>query len=605
MMAPSASRTEWEAHRSSIEDLYSHQEKSLCQVMKVMEQLHGFSATKKMYKKQIRAWGLGKNVRTHEMKAMIRIEERRRKEGKATHFFLRRKPVNPSKIRRFANRYKLADSEGTADLEPQVATPPEVTYSTPEPSGLTDSMSYAGADDEAGFSSDINEPDVVSPRSFEDSPSIEPMVPSPPQKQSWSSSVGAEWSLDKHHHVEVPASSNFPEEDHSFPYSLPISTQGEETLPIPWIASAEEFYHNSYNYPHYNETFSFNSSSMQQVEFGRGPHVPYFSDDGEIQQPTSEPIANPQSNNFALCATSSSGHGVRFLLDHTPLHDAVINNNVDLVEMMLQGGVNPNSAARGGMTPLHYAAFQRNVELIKVFLLHGANLNAMTDQNRSVLFFSVRSQNDLGSDDMLAYASNTNVGYGNHSDDATRKTITALFDSPAGWKFLLKGINIADKNGVTPLMAAAEGGFKSVVTMFLKRGAHPGTKDCAGHTALKYAASINRRDLVRLLLEADPDVEDRHIDHLLKLANRNFHTRPCTETLQWSCGEHDFNSVLIAEEIARFSWEKGLLDGLLEMAHRRRKTIALELLMAAKRKLYGEEGPAGSVSVETGDRVHS
>jgi len=60
-----------------------------------------------MYKRQILAWDLGKNIKKHEMIAMLRIEERRRKENKETGFLFRGKVVDRAKLRRFTTRYKL------------------------------------------------------------------------------------------------------------------------------------------------------------------------------------------------------------------------------------------------------------------------------------------------------------------------------------------------------------------------------------------------------------------------------------------------------------------------------------------------------------------
>lgn len=126
-MAPSSKKSiNWEVHRAKIEDLYWSQDKALTEVMERMKKDHGIQATygfyyftclilvsltfyhrRKMYKRQILAWDLGKNIKKHEMITMLRIEERRRKENKETRFLFRGKVVDRAKLRRFTTRYRL------------------------------------------------------------------------------------------------------------------------------------------------------------------------------------------------------------------------------------------------------------------------------------------------------------------------------------------------------------------------------------------------------------------------------------------------------------------------------------------------------------------
>ena len=277
-------------------------------------------------------------------------------------------------------------------------------------------------------------------------------------------------------------------------------------------------------------------------------------------------------------------------LDHTALHNAVVCGDFDRVKTLLEAGVNPNCSARGGMTPLHYAACQRNVAIARLLLDYGANLDAMTDQGRSVLFFSLRRQSHSGSNDTLAYA-NHSVS---HTDEDTLVAIKALFNSPTRWTRLLHALGKADKDGTTPLMVAAGEGFFKTASMLLKRGARPGVRDHANHTAHKYAARNNHQGLVRLLLLADPAVStERDLSHILKLASKNLTVRTATGHVQgeedaqggWWDDCHRASSALIADEMVRRCREMGVLDGLLALAEQRRKADVLELLTDAVRRL--------------------
>ena len=292
-------------------------------------------------------------------------------------------------------------------------------------------------------------------------------------------------------------------------------------------------------------------------------------------------------------------------LDHSPLHNAVAHNDLDSARALLEGGANPNCAARGGMTPLHYAAYQRNAETVKLLLEYGANLDTVTDKSRSVLFFAVRSRGHSSSSDMAAF-SEQDCGPGSASsptDEDTARVIDALFNSPTRWIRLLRSLEKADNNGVTPLMIAAGEGFHKTATILLERGARPEARDHANHTALKYAARNSHRDLVRLLLLADPAVSsERDLSHILKLASKNFTARATAghghghghgqdneeeDDDERHAGSWDSwsASALIAEEMARLCREMGVLDNLLRLAKQRRKTDVLGLLLGATRQL--------------------
>lgn len=56
------------------------------------------SLSAKQYKDRVKAWGLNRNIRADEMESMINIQHRR---NKPTAFRVRKRPVNPQKIKRY------------------------------------------------------------------------------------------------------------------------------------------------------------------------------------------------------------------------------------------------------------------------------------------------------------------------------------------------------------------------------------------------------------------------------------------------------------------------------------------------------------------------
>ncbi|AEO69729.1 uncharacterized protein THITE_2120440 [Thermothielavioides terrestris NRRL 8126] len=611
MPASSDIPLDWEGHRRKIEDLYWNQAKELPEVMQIMKDVYGFVATKKMYKKHLKAWGLEKNLKTAESIAMLKIAERRRAANKDTRFTCRGRPVEPGKLRRFAKRHNLVvDGAANALSDQKVSTPPSITYTTPEPDPSNNSLPPAPL---PYPESDTSEADQVEPEDPAGSSAFDNGKAPQVRSTSWVAPEAIAWPLNSAYR-EPPGP---PHQDlgASFISTAFSGYQGGEMLrhvprssndmgsvfspptwpPLPNIPG------HGYRVADGIPSYIFVAPPPQQHtlpalnDSGFDHSVPGFTNNCS---PTSDSAMLGVSNSFVH--SMNSAHAIaaalpdasNSALEHTPLHDAVVANRVDLVKDLLERGANPNCAARGGMSPLHYAAYQRNVELVALLLKFGANLDAMTDKKRSILFFAVRGRGHESNDDMLAYASQNSVGNSSHTDEATIRVLRALFDSPSGWIRLRRCLDKADKDGVTPLMVAAEQGFEDTVRLLLRRGAQPDVKNHAGHTALKYAASSNHRMLVRLLLEADPGILDRDLSHLLKLASRNFTARAATDHVHekdgqdaWCDDYHKFTSRLIAEEMVQLCRERGLLDGLLTLAAQRRKANVLELLLGAMTKL--------------------
>ncbi|KAK4237614.1 ankyrin repeat-containing domain protein [Achaetomium macrosporum] len=597
MPVPSDGQLDWAGHRRQIEDLYWNQRKELPEVMETMQYVYGFVATKKMYKMYLKAWGLEKNLKTRESIAMLRIAERRRLANKETHFFRHGQLVEPGKLRRFAKRHSLklkliGDGAAAHSADEHVATPPDITYTTPEPDQSSISL-------------------PLTPQPY----------PDPGASEADLAAVG-DWPESHDTDSALPVPMFWPS-DYTYPNSQ---------APVTHIHTGAQFVPDAFSGHHGSEKWHDSGKNMGSAFYLPSWQTPadtpcteyQASGDGTyayspipllLPQPA-HPLASgfdqrgpcisrnhaPIVTHAMLRISNTYDHHTRLthpvttipeaansVLDHMPLHDAVVSSNVELARALLEDGANPNCAARGGMTPLHYAAYQRNVEMVQLLVDYGASLDTMTDRNRSILFFAVRGPSHLKCSDMLAYRTQKPVGSGTPTDDATMRILGALFDSPSGWVRLRRSFEKADKDGVTPLMVAAEEGFEDTVKLLLRRGAQPDVKDHAGHTALKYAARNNHRRLVRLLLEADPGIVDRDLSHLLKLASRNFTARPMADAAfgkddQGDDGwdrSHKFTSTLIAEEMVRLCREMDVLDRLLELADQRRKTTVLELLFSA------------------------
>jgi hypothetical protein len=80
----------------------------------------------------------------------------------------------------------------------------------------------------------------------------------------------------------------------------------------------------------------------------------------------------------------------------TPLIEAIITQQVDIIEALLARGININKPDVTGRTALHWAVDNHDIELSALLLERGANANAYTSAGLSVLVYPVlRSQDTL------------------------------------------------------------------------------------------------------------------------------------------------------------------------------------------------------------------
>jgi ankyrin repeat protein len=62
----------------------------------------------------------------------------------------------------------------------------------------------------------------------------------------------------------------------------------------------------------------------------------------------------------------------------SPIHDAVLNGEVELVEILIANGADVDERDVHGYTPLHLAIQQGNTDAAKVLINNGADVNAKT-----------------------------------------------------------------------------------------------------------------------------------------------------------------------------------------------------------------------------------
>ena len=152
------------------------------------------------------------------------------------------------------------------------------------------------------------------------------------------------------------------------------------------------------------------------------------------------------------------------------LHYAVISKRVDIVEFLLDIGLNVNIIDKYGSTPLHYASSIGYIESVKVLIESGADINVTNISKETPI---------------LKAASNGHT-------DVVRLLLSV-------------GADFIGSNDKYPIFEATMNGHTDIVRLLLKAGANVNTKNDYGWTLLHWAACDGYIDIVRLLLDAGAD----------------------------------------------------------------------------------------------------
>ena len=218
----------------------------------------------------------------------------------------------------------------------------------------------------------------------------------------------------------------------------------------------------------------------------------------------------------------------------TPLHRASKEDSVQMVELLLSKGANPNEKDDAGFTPLLVAVSRgrigenRRLEIAQTLLSHKADINYFYRSGCSILHEAVRAGDPEMVELLLRNGANVNAGTRSFSplhlavardDPGHQEAVKILLSHGAD-------VNAKTEYGYTPLDIAIRHGYKNLWTLLLPRSGdldiHEASAvgdvarvralldeniklvDCgkrsAWETPLRWAVRNNQKEVVELLL---------------------------------------------------------------------------------------------------------
>jgi len=214
----------------------------------------------------------------------------------------------------------------------------------------------------------------------------------------------------------------------------------------------------------------------------------------------------------------------RNFLGQSPTHLAVCMPR--RLRMLLEAGCEPNDIDNGGRTPLMYAACYGQLESVLLLLQHDARLGTVHGRSRrDFIYYAILRNETHVIEGVVRFLRNEGYGQvaaavldnavcdlimlGRHSSDLNGRDLERLFAMGANADMVLNGstllhhaisstamriilrydftsVNVADKDGITPLMKHAILGEPAIVSRLLQDGAGPNARDHNGWTAMHH-----------------------------------------------------------------------------------------------------------------------
>ena len=197
-----------------------------------------------------------------------------------------------------------------------------------------------------------------------------------------------------------------------------------------------------------------------------------------------------------------------------PIHDAIMNGNIDEVQWQLDAGVDVNEESSKGLTPLHYAASAGHNDIVELLIERGANVNA-TDSGKGAtpLDYAHWGDHEEVIETLNAHNAQREHEKGGKGIGQSSLIHDAALDGDIDevQRQLDAGVdpNLKSSKGATPLFYAVYGGHLEIVELLITRGADVNAVYLNGNSVLDQAHNYDDQEMVELLEAHGAEVADK------------------------------------------------------------------------------------------------
>ncbi|KAJ8929370.1 hypothetical protein NQ314_017951 [Rhamnusium bicolor] len=189
----------------------------------------------------------------------------------------------------------------------------------------------------------------------------------------------------------------------------------------------------------------------------------------------------------------------------TALHQACIDDNLDMVEFLVEHGADVNRGDNEGWTPLHATASCGFLYIAKYLIEKGANVAAVNnDDELSIDIAESQKMEDLLKMEIEKRGIDCKAA-------RTEEERNMLKDAKEWLATKSPLVNVRHpKNGATPLHVASAKGYTDIIKILLQCGADIDAQDVDGWTPIHAASHWGQREACQLLVENLADLNAKN-----------------------------------------------------------------------------------------------
>lgn len=235
----------------------------------------------------------------------------------------------------------------------------------------------------------------------------------------------------------------------------------------------------------------------------------------------------------------------------------ILFNNIESIKNFLKKGVDVNTKNHNGFTPLHIAVQNEQIDIVQLLVDLKADVNIKSSQGSTALHYAV----EIGNNDIVKILLNgenccvnaTSIDGTTPLHIAAKKGSIRIVEDLLNVRASVNSVVLSDFSpekcdGYTPLYFAVENGGKEVVKLLLKRGANVNDTAVNNLTPLHVAMKNGHGNIVKLLLRhgANVDAEDINCNTVLHLALKQDNPAIIAWILNYSPSKHNKNLLRMA-----------------------------------------------------------